>query len=193
MKRIIFLITILFVSINFINAQSFHRVSQLTNVVTENWPHQPKPYKDFDWKKRALNFDEFIFDWNKKTEFPTIRLDTTHYNMSSNTIFIPAYYGDGRFNHDGWQDGLNIIADIVGTTLCGRRKDSVAINDSIYDYVNMLRTFKHQYKKIIAIYNYCSGCNYICVYYSMARCSVMFLAVCYFIFAHQTIITGLTL
>jgi hypothetical protein len=55
------------------------------------------------------------------------------------------------------------------------------------------KIFKHQHKKIIAIYNYCSGCNYICVYYSMARCSAMFLAVCYFIFAHQTIITGLTL
>jgi hypothetical protein len=54
------------------------------------------------------------------------------------------------------------------------------------------KIFKHQHKKIIAIYNYCSGCRYICIYYSMAGSAVMFLAICYFIFAHQTIITGLT-
>jgi len=139
----------------------FESTAQLENPVQQlnvgnifSWPLQPKPYADFDWKKRTLDFDRFIFDWNKESEFPTIRWDTTHYNMSSNTIFIPAYYGDGRFNHDGWQDGLNIIADIVGTTLCGKRKDSVVVNDTAYDYVNMLRTFKHQYKNRKTVYDW---------------------------------------
>jgi hypothetical protein len=135
-------------------AQSRYIVQQLNVGDVFNWPHKPNPYTDFDWKKRALDFDSFVFDWNKKSEFPTIRWDTTHYNMSSNTIFIPAYYGDGRFNHDGWQDGLNIIADIVGTTLCGRRKDNVAVNGSTHNYVNMLRTFKHQYKKRKTVYDW---------------------------------------
>ena len=150
-----FFLLMLFISISFHGlAQSKYIVQQLNVGDVFNWPHQPSPYADFDWKKRALDFDSFIFDWNKKSEFRTIRWDTTHYNMSSNTIFIPAYYGDGRFNHDGWQDGLSIIAEIVGTTLCGRKKDSVAVNDSVYNYVDMLRTFKHDYKNRKIVYNF---------------------------------------
>lgn len=153
--RFFFILILLTIGINFCgSSQSTYSVQQLNVANIFSWPHQPKPYKIFDWKKRALDFDDFIFDWNKKSEFPTIRWDTTHYNMLSNTIFIPAYYGDGRFSHDGWQDGLNIIADIIGSTLCGRRKDSVIINDSVYDYVNMLRTFKHHYKKRKTVYDW---------------------------------------
>ena len=49
-----------------------------------------------------------------------------------------------------------------------------------------IKIFKHQYKKINAIYNYCCCCNCFSIYYSMAGSAIMFLAVCYFIFVHQT-------
>ena len=116
-------------------------VPQVNNPSIEKWPRLPTPWMDFDWRERFLAFDSFIFDWDKKSTFPTIKIDTTHYNMESNTVYIPAYYGDERINHDGWQDGLTFIALVAGSTLCGRDKDSVVAGDDVYNYVDMLRTF----------------------------------------------------
>jgi len=136
-----------------INAQS--RSGELgIHTSVDDWPREPSPYLDFDWKKRFLDFDSYIFDWNKKSTFPTIKWDLTHYNMSTKTIAIPAYYGDVRLYHDGWTDALTIIADVVGSTLCGRKKDSVVVDGQVYNYVDMLRTFKHQYKNRKTVYNW---------------------------------------
>lgn len=136
------------------SAQSARAITQLTNSSIETWPRQPKPYVDFDWKQRFLDFDSFIFDWEKNSTFPTIKLDTTHYNMESNTVYIPAYYGDERIKHDGWQDGLTFLAVVAGSTLCGRNKDSVRVGDEMYNYVDMLRTFKHDYGKRKIVYSF---------------------------------------
>ncbi len=129
-------------------------IEQVKIEAVEAWPRDPKPYAPFDWKERSLAFDEYIFDWNKTSEFPTIKLDTTHYNMESNTVYIPAYYGDERIKHDGMQDGLTFIAAVVGATLCGREKDSVKVGDEVYNYVDMLRTFKHDYGHRKIVYSF---------------------------------------
>jgi hypothetical protein len=133
---------------------SLRAITQLNNQSVEEWPRLPMPWADFDWKKRFLDFDSFIFDWGKQSTFPTIKLDTTHYNMESNTVYIPAYYGDERINHDGWQDGLTFISVVAGSTLCGRNKDSVVVGDEAYNYVDMLRTFKHDYGKRKIVYSF---------------------------------------
>lgn len=134
--------------------QSGNVVTQLKHPGIESWPKQPTPFADFDWKQRFLDFDEYIFDWDKKSTFPTIKLDTTHYNMESNTVYIPAYYGDERIKYDGAQDGLTFIALVAGATLCGRDKDSVAVGNEVYNYVDMLRTFKHDYGKRKIVYSF---------------------------------------
>jgi hypothetical protein len=104
------------------NAQPSRTIAQLGNPSIKEWPRLPSPWADFDWKQRFLDFDSFIFNWNKTSTFPTIKLDTTHYNMGSNTVYIPAYYGDERIKNDGWQDGLTFIAVVAGSALCGRNK-----------------------------------------------------------------------
>lgn len=119
--------------------------SQIQHPSIDKWPRLPQPFKDFDWQERFLAFDQYIFDWEKQSEFPTIKLDTTHYNMETNTVFIPAFYGDERIKTDGFQDGPTFLALVVGSTLNGREKDSVKVGDEVYNYVDMLRTFKHDY------------------------------------------------
>lgn len=137
-----------------VSAQAPRVITQVKNPSIEAWPRQPKPYADFDWKKRFLDFDSFIFDWTKTSTFPTIKLDTTHYNMESNTVYIPAYYGDERIKHDGFQDGLTFLAVVAGATLCDRKKDKVPVKGEVYNYVNMLRTFKHDYGKRKIVYSF---------------------------------------
>lgn len=135
-------------------AQSKNEIKQLKHPAIELWPKHPAPYIDFDWKQRFLDFDAYIFDWEKKSTFPTIKLDTTHYNMESNTVYIPAYYGDERIKYDGAQDGLTFLALVAGSTLCGREKDSVPVGDEVYNYVDMLRTFKHDYGKRKIVFSF---------------------------------------
>ena len=129
----------------FLPSEAGAQVQQFTHPSIEQWPRLPEPFQEFDWEERFMALDSFIFDWEKETEFPTIRLDTTHYNMESNTVFIPAYYGDERIKTDGYQDALTMMAFVVGSTLNGRDKDSVPVGEEIYDYVHMLNTFEHDY------------------------------------------------
>jgi hypothetical protein len=153
--RIIFLFPfLLLLTVVHLQAQPSKTIDQIKIPAIEAWPRQPSPYVVFDWKKRFLDFDSYIFDWNKKSAFPTIKLDTTHYNMESNTVYVPAYYGDERIANNGMQDGLTLIAAVAGATLCGRQKDSVRVGSEIYNYVDMLRTFKHDYGRRKIVYSF---------------------------------------
>ena len=65
--------------------------------------------------------------------------------MDGNTVYIPAYIGDERMSKDGYQDGLTFMGLVVSSTLNGRDKDSVPVGDEVYNYVEMLKTFQHDY------------------------------------------------
>lgn len=91
----------------------------------------------FDWRRRAIEYDAFVYDWSQPGRFPTIAWDRTHHNMSGDTYKLPTYYGDRRLDEDGIQEGLGQIASVVGATLVGIDKS----NQDGIDYVDMLRTF----------------------------------------------------
>ncbi|HVU77955.1 MAG TPA: hypothetical protein VHC67_10260 [Gaiellaceae bacterium] len=91
----------------------------------------------FDWRRRAVEYDAFVYDWSQPGRFPTIAWDRTHHNMSGDTFKLPSYYGDRRLEADGLQEGVGQIASVVGATLVGIDKSD---QDGI-DYVDLLRTF----------------------------------------------------
>jgi hypothetical protein len=97
----------------------------------------PSPAASFDWRRRAIEYDGFVYDWSQPGRFPTIAWDRTHHNMSGETFKLPSYYGDRRLDMDGTQEGLGQIASVVGATLVGIDKS----NQDGIDYVDMLRTF----------------------------------------------------
>ena len=84
-----------------------------------SFPGAPSPSAPFDWHRRALDYDSFVYDWSQLGRFPTIAWDHTHYNMSSDTYKMPSYYADGRLGTDGAQEALGQIASGVGATLLG--------------------------------------------------------------------------
>jgi len=102
------------------------------------FPAAPSPAQAFDWKQRALDYDAFVYDWTP-SGCPTIQVDTTHYNMSTNTYKMPSYYCDARLATDGFQEGLGQIASVVGASLVGVDKS----NQDGHNYVDELRTFYH--------------------------------------------------
>jgi hypothetical protein len=97
----------------------------------------PGPGASFDWRRRAIEYDAFVYDWSQPGRSPTIAWDHTHHNMSGDTFKMPSYYGDRRLDTDGIQEGVGQIASVVGATLVGIDKS----NQNGIDYVDMLRTF----------------------------------------------------
>ena len=102
-----------------------------------SFPSAPSPGAAFDWRRRAIDYDSFVYSWSQPGRFPTILWDHTHYNMSSDTYKMPSYYGDSRLDTDGTQEALGQIASVVGATLVDIDKS----NQGGINYVDMLRTF----------------------------------------------------
>lgn len=102
------------------------------------FPSAPAPAAAFDWKKRAADYDTFVYDWTR-SEDATIRTDTTHHNMASDTYKMPSYFRDPRGEKDGNQEALNQLASVVGASLVGIDKS----DQHGRDYVDMSRTFYH--------------------------------------------------
>ena len=103
-----------------------------------SFPSVPRPGASFDWRRRAIEYDAFVYDWSQPGRFPTIAWDHTHHNMTSDTYKMPSYYGDSRLlDTDGIQEAVGQIASVVGATLVGIDKS----NQDGIDYVDMLRTF----------------------------------------------------
>jgi hypothetical protein len=126
------------------------KITPIRHPRIDRFPRDPKPYAFLDWKQRAIDFDRFVYDWDKESEFPTIAWDKTHYNMDTLTYKMPAYYGDKRLETDGIQDGITQIGSVIGATLMGIDKS----NQDGYDYVHMLQTFKHSYGERKLVHNY---------------------------------------
>ena len=70
----------------------------------------PRLGTSFDWRRRAIEYDAFVYDWSQPSRFPTIAWDRTHHNMRGDTYKMPSYYGDLRLDVDGTQEGLGQIA-----------------------------------------------------------------------------------
>lgn len=92
----------------------------------------------FDWRSRAIAYDEFAFDWTQPGEYPTITWDRTHLNVDVDTWKMPSYYGQ-PLPGDGGQEAITQLPAIVGATLVGIDKSS----QDGRDYVDMARTFFH--------------------------------------------------
>jgi hypothetical protein len=114
-----------------------HMQAQTTVPAVASFPGAPSPSASFDWRRRAIDYDSFVYNWSQPGEFPTIAWDHTHYNMRDGTYKMPSYYGDSRLDADGTQEALGQIASVVGATLVGIDKSN---QDGIH-YVDMLRTF----------------------------------------------------
>ncbi|MEK0316505.1 S-layer homology domain-containing protein [Cohnella sp. 56] len=121
-------------------AEPARAVQQASIPAVTAFPDSPSPYQYMDWKQRALDYDAYVFDWNKTGDhLPTIQWDKTHYNMSYDTIKMPAYLGDTRLQADGEQEGINMLAAIAGATLSGVDKS----NQDGINYVDLMKTFMH--------------------------------------------------
>ena len=51
------------------NGNNFgEKVKQVSIHRVDSMPDMPETYKMLDWKQKAQKYDQFIFDWNNKSE-----------------------------------------------------------------------------------------------------------------------------
>jgi hypothetical protein len=108
----------------------------------DKMPFHPKPYKFRDWKKTALDFDDYVFDFNQKGPFlPLIWLDGQKRNFPDTTFGIYTALGDIRMgpavNNGENHEALGALGAVLGATMVGIDKSK---QEGI-NYVRMLRNY----------------------------------------------------
>jgi hypothetical protein len=108
----------------------------------DKMPFHPKPYKFRDWKKTALDFDAYIFDFDQKGPFlPLIWLDGQKRNFPDTTFGIYTALGDIRMgpevNNGENHEALGALGAVLGATMVGIDKSK---QDGV-NYVRMLRNY----------------------------------------------------
>ncbi len=108
----------------------------------ESMPDFPKPYKIIDWKQKAIDFDEYVFDFNTDRETgPLIWLDNHQRNIPQQTFGLYTAINDSRQGPDNnngeFHESLTSFSAILGAGLMGIDKT----NQNGYNYVKMIQNY----------------------------------------------------
>ena len=108
----------------------------------EAMPHFPKPYKMLDWRKKAVDFVQFAFDFNTQMPIgPVIWIDNNQRNIPQTTFGLYTAVNDARqgpHNNNGeFHESLTSLAAIISAGLMGIDKT----NQNGYNYVKMVQNY----------------------------------------------------
>ena len=102
----------------------------------------PEPYNVIDWRRKALDFDSIVYDFNAEGEYwPLIWLDDSRKNLDQTTFGIYTAIGDVRqginSNNGMFHESVNSLGSILGATLVGIDKS----DQDGYNYVQMIQNY----------------------------------------------------
>lgn len=125
-----------------LQAQAFTPVRQVSINRIDSMPAMPRPYHMLDWKKKALDFDAFVFnEKNKINGQPLIWFDKSYRNFHQETFGLYTALGDSRqgpeHNNGEFHESLNSMAALIGATLVGIDKS----NQNGRNYVQMVQNY----------------------------------------------------
>jgi len=108
----------------------------------ELMPTAPQPYKIIDWKKKAIDYDNYVFDFNPEMEAgPMIWLDNSQRNLPQITFGLYTAINDCRqgpnHNNGEFHESLNSLSAIRGAGLMGIDKTK----QNGYNYVKMTQNY----------------------------------------------------
>lgn len=99
-----------------IEQTSIARIDQMPNI--------PEPFKIIDWKKKALQFDSLVFDFNNTASYgPLIWLDSARHNLDQVTFGLYTVLGDirqGPEHYNGeFHEALTSLSALLSAGLLG--------------------------------------------------------------------------
>jgi hypothetical protein len=117
-------------------------VRQINIPRIELMPNMPQPYKIINWKQKAIDYDNYVFDFNSKfPSGPLIWLDNNQRNLPQITFGLYTAINDcrqGPQNNNGeFHESLNALSAVLGAGLIGIDKT----NQNGYNFVKMLQNY----------------------------------------------------
>ncbi len=117
-------------------------VIQLKIAQVDKMPFFPQPYAYRDWKKTAIDFDKYVFDFNQTgANLPFIWWDTAKRNFNDTTFGLYTAIGDVRMgpdiNHGENHESLGAFGALLGASLVGIDKS----NQQGHDFIKMMRNY----------------------------------------------------
>lgn len=117
-------------------------VKQVSINRIDQMPNLPEPYKILDWRKKALDFDAYVFNFDTRIcGNPVIWLDSAQRNIPQTTFGLYTAVNDSRQgpknNNGEFHESLNSLAALLGGGLVGIDKTS----QNGYNYVKMVQNY----------------------------------------------------
>ena len=111
-------------------------VKQVSISRIDQMPNLPEPYKILDWRKKALDFDAYVFNFDTRIcGNPVIWLDSAQRNIPQTTFGLYTAVNDSRQGE--FHESLNSLAALLGGGLVGIDKTS----QNGYNYVKMVQNY----------------------------------------------------
>jgi len=143
MKKIAFILVLaLLAGLNSCNPQTGYLVIQTSLPRIDQMPAIPQPLKIIDWKRKTMQFDSLVFNFNKTTSYgPLIWLDSSRRNIDQVTYGLYTVIGDIRQgpkkNHGEFHEALTSLNSLVSAGLMGIDKT----NQNGFNYVKMAQNY----------------------------------------------------
>ena len=117
-------------------------VKQVSISRIDQMPNLPEPYNILDWRKKALDFDAYVFNFDTRIcGNPVIWLDSAQRNIPQTTFGLYTAVNDSRQgpknNNGEFHESLNSLAALLGGGLVGIDKTS----QNGYNYVKMVQNY----------------------------------------------------
>ena len=116
-------------------------VPQITIDRIAGMPDQPEPYKMLDWKEKAVNFDQYVFNTTQQGDFlPFLWTDSSKRNIPQKTFGMFTVIGDVRQGPKAnieFHEALNEMGALMGAGLVGIDKT----NQNGVNYVKMTQNY----------------------------------------------------
>ncbi len=122
--------------------QTGEPVAQTSLPRIDQMPDLPQPLKIIDWKKKAMQFDSLVFNFNNQNSYgPYIWLDSSRRNIDQVTFGLYTVIGDVRQgpkkNKGEFHEALTSLNSIISAGLVGIDKT----NQHGFNYVKMVQNY----------------------------------------------------
>jgi len=123
-------------------SQTGEPVTQTSLPRIDQMPELPQPLKIIDWKKKAIQFDSLVFNFNNQASYgPLIWLDSSRRNFDQVTFGLYTVIGDVRQgpekNNGEFHEALTSLNSLVSAGLMGIDKT----NQHGFNYVKMAQNY----------------------------------------------------
>jgi len=108
----------------------------------DQFPDLPHPLKIIDWKKKALQFDSLVYNFNNHASYgPLIWIDSSRRNFDQNTYGLYTVIGDVRqgpdINNGEFHEALTSLNSLLSAGLVGINKTS----QHGFNFVQMVQNY----------------------------------------------------